>query len=576
MSEFHAVRLAIYPIIWFMLFSAGCSPGRDGGDINLSNKLLFAIDESEVWDVSRHETYSKMEWIESRGPYLDIGHTKKYVWILIDLESQIDSYTHKEGYIVLQWKTLDYVDFYDWNQGKPIYLGVSGDRYPKSQWVLPNSHFPALWLPYDSQPRKILIRLKSKNFIRFPIYWESELDYAFEIRNVQTISAIYTLISLVLVGFGITQFIQSRDSTYIFYILYIITLGIHFTIRFGMSYTYFWPESPWLENNMGEVTVSLQLAFFFYFTRRMFQMKANHPRSYWFTKVLEILMLASITWHVYLDYYKLGNTIWLFLSYFYTYIYFITVTFFWWFTITNWKSHTNHARIFMFGWYFYSVFVILNILYLYKIVPFHLLTAYGLVLVYPIDIIFFYWSLHSKQKAILEELRMLREFKSKMEYEVSQKKAVLSEPEKRESLFRKWKGPVELEPILEEIEKRDSEILSTEDVRALFYQALSKNLHLSPSISLENFAKYIGIHRNQFSDFINKEFQMNFSRVMNVLRIEEAKKRIETSNEKNFLEIAFEVGYNSKSNFNQSFKEITGVTPLEYKKNYLNQSKNKI
>ena len=48
--------------------------------------------------------------------------------------------------------------------------------------------------------------------------------------------------------------------------------------------------------------------------------------------------------------------------------------------------------------------------------------------------------------------------------------------------------------------------------------------------------------------------------------------RLLIEEEKNIAEVAYECGYNTISHFNQQFKQVTGKTPMEYRKDYLNES----
>ncbi len=61
----------------------------------------------------------------------------------------------------------------------------------------------------------------------------------------------------------------------------------------------------------------------------------------------------------------------------------------------------------------------------------------------------------------------------------------------------------------------------------------------------------------------------NFNEFLNFYRIEEAKKLLSQKgkHELNIQEIAFQLGYTSLSPFNKAFKDNTGVTPTEWRKN---------
>ena len=63
-------------------------------------------------------------------------------------------------------------------------------------------------------------------------------------------------------------------------------------------------------------------------------------------------------------------------------------------------------------------------------------------------------------------------------------------------------------------------------------------------------------------------FRKNFYNFINEFRIEAAKEILQdpSSKGKNILQIAYEVGFNSKSAFNTYFKRLTGKTPSAYRK----------
>jgi len=68
------------------------------------------------------------------------------------------------------------------------------------------------------------------------------------------------------------------------------------------------------------------------------------------------------------------------------------------------------------------------------------------------------------------------------------------------------------------------------------------------------------------SKVINEVYEKNFFDFINEYRIDEFKQRFEDPRNRHYtmLAIAFEVGFNSKTAFNRSFKKMTHQTPREY------------
>jgi len=89
--------------------------------------------------------------------------------------------------------------------------------------------------------------------------------------------------------------------------------------------------------------------------------------------------------------------------------------------------------------------------------------------------------------------------------------------------------------------------------------------HFSEPLTLKQLANYTQISPVYLSSLIKKETNMSLSEHINLVRIDESKKRLIYSN-MSIQDIAFDVGYNHQSHFNFIFKKMEGITPLEYRK----------
>jgi AraC-like DNA-binding protein len=90
--------------------------------------------------------------------------------------------------------------------------------------------------------------------------------------------------------------------------------------------------------------------------------------------------------------------------------------------------------------------------------------------------------------------------------------------------------------------------------------------YLKSDLKISELADSISVPYYQLSQLINNEFSVNFYDFINKYRVEEAKRLlIEDTRNYKILEIAFEVGFNSKATFNRVFKNVTDLTPSEFK-----------
>lgn len=95
--------------------------------------------------------------------------------------------------------------------------------------------------------------------------------------------------------------------------------------------------------------------------------------------------------------------------------------------------------------------------------------------------------------------------------------------------------------------------------------------YLDPELSLPKLAQMLPCSTHELSQLINQGFERNFYQFINGYRIEESKRLLldERLQHFNILAIGFEAGFNSKTTFNTTFKQVVGMSPVEFRKQLL-------
>ena len=84
------------------------------------------------------------------------------------------------------------------------------------------------------------------------------------------------------------------------------------------------------------------------------------------------------------------------------------------------------------------------------------------------------------------------------------------------------------------------------------------------SIQLETFAQRFGINKTYFSRLFHEKTGISFKKYLTDLRIECAKQMLKEK-DLSIIDVGFECGFRSPSQFNRSFKATVGVTPSAYR-----------
>jgi AraC-like DNA-binding protein len=95
--------------------------------------------------------------------------------------------------------------------------------------------------------------------------------------------------------------------------------------------------------------------------------------------------------------------------------------------------------------------------------------------------------------------------------------------------------------------------------------------HLLKDLKLDDLADRLSLPPKTLSILLNVHYKKNFCEFINHYRVLEAASILSdtAAKDKSVLDIAMDVGFNSKSVFNRSFKKETGLTPLRYRRQAL-------
>ena len=117
-----------------------------------------------------------------------------------------------------------------------------------------------------------------------------------------------------------------------------------------------------------------------------------------------------------------------------------------------------------------------------------------------------------------------------------------------------------------EIKESKSEEITTQISTLKLYMQENEPF-LDPSLTIQELSNQINIPVRDLSVLINHHINQHFFDFVNEYRIQKAMNILKDASKKHLtvLEILYEVGFNSKSSFNTSFKKYTNLTPTEYR-----------
>jgi AraC-like DNA-binding protein len=117
-----------------------------------------------------------------------------------------------------------------------------------------------------------------------------------------------------------------------------------------------------------------------------------------------------------------------------------------------------------------------------------------------------------------------------------------------------------------EVKDNQNEVISVQ-ISTLKQYMTEKEPYLDPSLTIQELSNQINIPVRDLSVLINHHIDQHFFDFVNEYRIQKAMSILKNPSKRDLtvLEILYEVGFNSKSSFNTSFKKYTNLTPTAYR-----------
>ncbi|TGK21010.1 helix-turn-helix domain-containing protein [Leptospira fluminis] len=495
---------------------------------------------------------SNLEFLESdRGDFSPLSNGDLFDWKRIGFSSLNFSFSDKsywfrfrvhfrEGeqqdlFLVLRWRAQDRAELY--LAGRPNAIQTVGDRIPRSDWPVQNFPYPSFRLQGNpGEEKEFLLRIESTSMMSFPMELMDEAglrsDLAFETFLFSSSACLYILMIFAAVLYYKTTGLQE----FVLYAGYILCMWLSYDVNFGNIYEFFDSGSSHWSEKKNYFFFGVTTILFFQFIRKFLETKRSMPCLNAVLRGCIFASLASLPMVFFDSYLHVLSKITAFL-----YAFAMPMILF--AGIYLQRTGNRKLRLFLFSWTVYMLLGYTSIFYYLGFVGYTFFTVYALPILLPLDLIVLFYNVIRKSSRKLEE----------------KKKSYLSPnpfDKKRKYTKSKLSG-VDVDRSLESLLKlMDSE-----------------KPYLEENLQLQDVADRLGLNQHQLSELMNSRLGMNFASYVNSKRIEEVKRILESGTERNILNIAFTVGFGSKTSFNVEFKKATGLTPKQYKELFFRREK---
>ncbi|MBG0842751.1 hybrid sensor histidine kinase/response regulator [Ectopseudomonas toyotomiensis] len=343
-------------------------------------------------------------------PVLNAGYSRSVFWLRLDLhylprEAQGD----RNWLLELAYPPLDHLELYLPDEAGGFALAQrTGDSLPfDTRQIRQHNYLFELNLE-PNQTKRIYLRLESQGSIQAPLtLWAPNAYLEEQPARIYVLGIIYGVL-LVMLVYNLFIFLSVRDTSYLYYILYIASFGLYQVSVNGAGIEYFWPNNPWWANAATPFLIGSAALFGCQFARSFLHTGEHSP---WVDRLLLLLMAcgAGVMILALSVSYATALRLATYLALLFTVVIFAA-------GVLAWLRGMRVARYFIFAWTAFLIGGIVNTLMVLGYLPNVFLTMYASQIGSALEVGLLSLALADRINAMKEErTRILQEAGRKLE-----------------------------------------------------------------------------------------------------------------------------------------------------------------
>ncbi|SDL72127.1 sensor histidine kinase [Pedobacter antarcticus] len=214
----------------------------------------------------------KFNYLDQAVP--NMGITSDRVWIRFTVQNTSKS---KDLMLVIAQPALDSLVLYQQEKNgftESVHLG----KYKKfsDRLVLNANYLFPVSIPLGGQ-KTFYVQVSSTDQIQLPVYLGTSRSILVDDNNRNILFGLYAGIILIMIFYNLFISFTVKDSSYLYYIIYIFFVGLTQATFQGYAFKYLWPDSPWLAINSSVLVPFFSGITTALFLIRFLQTKKNTP-----------------------------------------------------------------------------------------------------------------------------------------------------------------------------------------------------------------------------------------------------------------------------------------------------------
>ncbi|MBB5436669.1 signal transduction histidine kinase [Pedobacter sp. AK017] len=366
---------------------------------NIGKQVTYFEDQNANLTLNQVMALEKAgKFTQGQQQILNLGNKKSAFWVKIDYLS-IGS---RHDYLIVDVPNIEHIDLYI-PKGADFIHRKTGALRPSAPGVIATNNyiFSLPLLPENTAASTLWLRVKTNNILLLPIKMATSENFMPGTSLKNNLQTIYIGVLLTLFLFNIFLYFSMKDSTYLYYSLYVFSLGLY-VVGYLRGYSYLFGDNFKLFiNHYPHTFLSISTISCILFSKKFLNLKAISPRAIQICNVLTGLALIMFI-----------TSIAGFKSISATLAQYITISFsvvLWTLGLMAYKKGHTPAKYYILAWTFIAVTIIATVLSMDGVFDYHDYSFEFVPVGSTIELLLLAFALGDRYRVIINNERKARE-----------------------------------------------------------------------------------------------------------------------------------------------------------------------
>lgn len=256
-----------------------CVLALDRSTDNISMGSCMEIYEDKSGTLTLNELINKEKsfgWFMAERDIINFGFTDSVLWLKVRVRN--DDQKPLSRLIEISYPILDYIQVFMIRDNAVSESYLMGDKFAFPARMLKHRNF---LIPFDLAPEETLdlvFKIRSTSSMQIPMNMIS-IKRFIEKDQIRTLGyGIYYGTLLAMILYNLFVFISVKEATYLYYVLYVLSMALFLSCMNGFSFQYLWPESLMWNDQAIAVSIGSVVLFGLLFTRIFLDLPGQKPK----------------------------------------------------------------------------------------------------------------------------------------------------------------------------------------------------------------------------------------------------------------------------------------------------------